>query len=84
MPTQYTPPPMPLIEEEKNRVAPKPYADMVKDGTYQVKVPLVGHALPHIFSHEFPSKEAGEKWIESPEGRDLIKQLRDKYAPRRS
>jgi hypothetical protein len=59
-------------------------AEMVKDGTYQVKVPLVGHALPHVLPHEFQSQEAAERWIESPDGRALIKQVRDKYVPQKS
>jgi hypothetical protein len=71
-------------EIDRLHMVPKPYTDTVKDGTYQVKVPLAGHALPHVFPHEFHSKEAAEKWIESSEGGDLIKQVRDKYAPRLS
>ena len=71
-------------EIDRLHIVPKPYADMVKDGTYQVKLPLAGHALPHVFPYEFHSKEAAERWIESPEGRDLIEQVRDKYAPRQS
>jgi hypothetical protein len=52
-----------------------PYVEMVKDGTYQVKVPLVGHALPHVLPHEFGSQEEGERWLKSPEGRELVSQL---------
>jgi hypothetical protein len=52
----------------------------VKDGTYQVKVPLSGNALPHVLPHQFPSQEAAEQWIESADGRAVIKQVRDKYA----
>jgi hypothetical protein len=60
--------------------AAPPYAEMVKDGTYQVKVPLSGNALPHVLPHQFPSQEAAEQWIESADGRAVIKQVRDKYA----
>jgi hypothetical protein len=71
-------------EIDRLHIAPTPYAEMVKDGTYQVKVPLAGHALPHVFPNEFPSQETAERWIASPEGRDLTKKVRDKYSPRQS
>jgi hypothetical protein len=58
-----------------------PYVEMIKNGTYQVKVPLIGHALPHVLPCEFLTQEAGEQWLESPEGRARIKQVRDEYAP---
>jgi hypothetical protein len=64
--------------------AQRPYVEMVKDGTYQVKVPLAGHALPHVLPGEFPSKEEGESWLQSPTGRELVKLVRDKYAPQQS
>jgi hypothetical protein len=63
---------------------PKPYVEMVKDGPYQVKVPIAGHAMPHVFPHEFHSKESAENWIETPSGLDLIKQVEEKYTLRRS
>ena len=62
-------------------IAPTPYTSMVKDGTYQVKVPLVGHALPHVFPHVFHSQDAAEKWMQSAEGGDLIKQVWAKLSP---
>jgi hypothetical protein len=61
-----------------------PCVEMVKDGTYQVKVPLAGRVLPHVLPDEFRSKEEGESWLESPTGRELAKLVRDKYAPQQS
>jgi hypothetical protein len=58
-----------------------PYVEMVKDGTYQVKVPLTGHALPHVFPHEFRTEEEGEGWLTSAAGRELVQRVRNKYAP---
>jgi hypothetical protein len=28
------------------------YVEMVKDGTYEVKVPVAGRAFPHVLPHE--------------------------------
>jgi hypothetical protein len=59
-----------------------PYAEMVKDGTYQVKVPIAGHPLPHVFPNEFRTKEEAETWLKSPTGRELVQKVRAKYAPK--
>jgi hypothetical protein len=57
------------------------YVHMLKNGAYQIKVPLIGHTIPHVLSYEFYSREAAETWMESPKGRDLIKQVREKFSP---
>jgi hypothetical protein len=61
-----------------------PYVEMVKDCTYQVKVPLAGHVVPHVLPHEFRTMEEGESWLQSPAGRVLVTQVRDKYEHRQS
>jgi hypothetical protein len=61
---------------EKKQLA---YAEMVKDGTYQVKVRLAGHALPHVFPDVFSSEEDANLWIRSNAGQDRIHEIRNKY-----
>jgi hypothetical protein len=61
---------------EKKQLA---YAEMVKDGTYQVKVGLAGYALPHVFSDVFSSEEDANLWIRSNAGQDRIHEIRNKY-----
>jgi hypothetical protein len=56
-----------------------PYVQMVKDGTYQVKVPLSRHALSHVLPQEFRSREEGENWLKSSRGRKIVKLIRAKY-----
>lgn len=62
-------------------MANDPYVKMVKDGTYQVKAPLAGRALAHVFPYEFRANEEGESWLESPPAGSLFGSG-DKYAPR--
>jgi hypothetical protein len=69
----------PMIDRTQSIPSLRPYVQMVKDGTYQVKVPLVGHAFPHALPQVFYCQEDGEHWMESPPGRELIKQVRDKF-----
>jgi hypothetical protein len=57
------------------------YVEMVKDGTYEVKVPVAGRAFPHVLPHEFRTKEEAETWVKSPAGCALVQKIRDKYAP---
>ncbi len=71
-----------MSASDDKKIVRDPYVEMVKDGTYQVKVPLAGHALPQVFLCEFHTKEEGETWLKSPTGRELVRKVRDKYAPR--
>lgn len=62
------------------QIIPDPYVKLVKDGTYQVNVPLVGHPLPHMFPDEFRTEMEAQTWLKSPTGRELVQKVRDKYA----
>jgi hypothetical protein len=61
-----------------------PYVEEIKDGTFQVNVPVVGRALPHVLPNEFRTAEEAETWLKGPEGRELVQKVRDKYATQRS
>ena len=69
-----------LLYQMTKQLVRDPYVEMVKDGTYQVRVPVKGHALPHVFPYEFRTEEEAKTWLKSPTGCELVQKVRDKYA----
>jgi antibiotic biosynthesis monooxygenase (ABM) superfamily enzyme len=66
---------------KKQKTLPGPYAAATKDtrfaGTFEVLVPAPGRVKPHRVPLQFPTLENAESWIHSPEGKDMIAELRD-------
>ena len=58
---------------------PEPYVTESKDhrfaGTFEVLFPVPGRVKPHKAAAEFPTKQAAEAWMHSPEGKDTIADL---------
>ena len=55
---------------------PPPYAAPTKDvrqeGTFEVLVPVPERNKPHKVPLSFPTLQAAEAWLHSPEGKDMI------------
>jgi hypothetical protein len=55
---------------------PPPYATETKDvrlaGTFEVLVPVPDRNKPHKVPLSFPTLQAAEAWLHSPEGKDSI------------
>jgi hypothetical protein len=60
---------------DKDRAFPQE----LKDGTYQVHLPLRGHGLPHVVKGDFATQEAAERWISSEGGRTVIAAIIARY-----
>ena len=58
---------------------PEPYVAECKDhrfaGTFEVLLPVPGRVKPQRAASQFPSKQAAEAWLFSPEGKDAIADL---------
>jgi hypothetical protein len=54
----------------------------LKDGTFQVVVPIPDQPLPHKLPYEFISEAAAETWIASAEGEKIIAQVIEKHVKR--
>ena len=65
--------------KRKERKLLPPYAAPSKDarseGTFEVLVPAPERNKPHKVPLSFPSLQAAEAWIHSPEGKDSIAEL---------
>jgi hypothetical protein len=63
----------------KQKTLPSAFAALTKDarfaGTYEVLVPAPERARPHRVPLQFPTQEAAESWLHSPEGKDTIQEL---------
>jgi len=63
----------------KKNELPRPYAAPTKDtrfaGTYEVLVPVSGRVKPQRVPLQFESQEHAERWIHSPDGREMIAEL---------
>jgi hypothetical protein len=57
----------------------KPFVKPLKDGTYQVKVPIPNHPLPHVAKDGFVSEDSAQDWIESEEGKAIAEKIIAKY-----
>jgi len=53
-----------------------PYVQMIKDGTFQVNVPIAGSPFPHVLPDVFRTEEEAETWLDSPIGRELVQKVR--------
>ena len=62
--------------KNKTPKLPPPYAAETKDvrlaGTFEVLVPVPERNKPHRVPLQFPTLQAAENWIHSPEGKDAI------------
>ena len=62
--------------KKKERRLPPAYAAPTKDvrqeGTFEVLVPVPDRNKPHKVPLSFPSLQAAEAWLHSPEGKDMI------------
>ena len=63
----------------KKKEVPRPFAAPTRDtrfaGTYEVLVPVPGRVRPQRIPLQFETLEQAERWIHSPDGREMIKQL---------
>jgi hypothetical protein len=66
------------MKNKKPQLAP-PYAAETKDarlaGTFEVLVPVLGRNKPHRVPLQFPTLQAAESWIHSPDGKDAIAEI---------
>ncbi|HWY61613.1 MAG TPA: hypothetical protein VNW15_06905 [Rhizomicrobium sp.] len=62
--------------KKKERRLPPAYAAPTKDarqeGTFEVLVPVPERNKPHKVPLSFPTLQAAEAWLHSPEGKDAI------------
>ena len=67
-----------MKKNKKPQLAP-PYAAETKDvrfaGTFEVLVPVPERNKPARVPLQFPSLQAAENWIHSPEGKDEIAEI---------
>jgi hypothetical protein len=64
---------------KKKKSLPGAYAALTKDsrfeGTFEVLVPVPDRVKPHRAAQQFPTMDAAESWIHSPEGKDAIEEI---------
>ena len=62
--------------KKKDRGLPPPYAAETRDtrlaGTFEVLVPVPERNKPARVPLQFPTLQAAENWIHSPDGKDMI------------
>ena len=65
--------------KKKAHKRPPPYAAATKDarlaGTFEVLIPVEGRNKPHKVPLQFPTQQAAEAWIHSPDGKDAIAEV---------
>ncbi len=65
--------------KNKTPKLPPPYAAETKDvrlaGTFEVLVPVPERNKPHRVPLQFPTLQAAEAWIHSPDGKDAISDI---------
>jgi hypothetical protein len=65
--------------KKKEPKLPPPYASETRDaryaGTFEVLVPVPERNKPHKVPQSFPSMQAAEAWMHSPEGKDAIAEI---------
>ncbi len=65
--------------KKKAHKLPPPYAAATKDarlaGTFEVLIPVEGRNKPHKVPLQFPTQQAAEAWIHSPDGKDAIAEV---------
>ena len=66
------------MRKKKNSLPP-PYVSETKDvrfaGTFEVLIPVEGRNKPLRAPRHFPTQQAAEAWLHSPDGRDAIASL---------
>ena len=62
--------------KKRDKGLPPPYAAETRDtrlaGTFEVLVPVPERNKPHRVPLQFPTLQAAENWIHSPEGKDVV------------
>lgn len=65
--------------KKKAHKPPPPYAAATKDarlaGTFEVLIPVEGRNKPHKMPLQFPTQQAAEAWIHSPDGKDAVAEV---------
>jgi hypothetical protein len=65
--------------KSKKPKLPPPFASESKDhrhaGTFEVLVPVPERNKPHKVPLSFPTMQAAEAWIHSPDGKDAIAEI---------
>ncbi len=66
----------------KKKELPAPYAEETRDqrfaGTFEVLVPVEGRVRPLRVPMQFETLENAQSWIHSPDGKDMIRDMRQK------
>jgi transcriptional regulator with XRE-family HTH domain len=57
----------------------QPIVSMVKDGTYEIRIPIPGRARPHLLPRSFQTEDLAHGWLQSSEGAALVDRVRGKY-----
>jgi hypothetical protein len=52
----------------------------LKDGTFEVRVDLPGHTLPHVARGDFHSEKEAQDWLDHDQGTAIIKSILGKPA----
>jgi hypothetical protein len=63
-----------------------PFVVEIKDGSYEVHVPIERHAFPHVLAmpDEIRSEQGAEIWLRSGTGRKTVRRVIAHYAAQRS
>lgn len=61
------------------RAIVEPTKDVRAAGTFEVLVPVPNRVKPYPMPMRFPSQQAAESWIHSPEGSDMIEETLAKF-----
>jgi hypothetical protein len=74
--------------KKKKYEKPQPFAAETKDsrfaGTFEVLIPVEGRNKPLRAPKQFPTQQAAEAWLHSPDGKDAIAHLVDEEAKLRA
>jgi antibiotic biosynthesis monooxygenase (ABM) superfamily enzyme len=64
---------------KKKHELPQPFAAETKDvrfaGTFEVLIPVEGRNKPLRAPKQFPTLQAAEAWLHSPDGKDTIEEM---------
>jgi hypothetical protein len=54
----------------------EPSVAKVKDGTFEVRVPITGHAFPHVLANSFNTEEEARAWLRSNDSKAAVTAVR--------
>ena len=73
--------------KKKKYEKPQPFAAETKDaryaGTFEVLIPVEGRNKPLRAPKQFPTMQAAEAWMHSPDGKDMIAELIEEESKQR-